>query len=333
MSWKILNNPKFLLVCLCIAAVVQGMIFTNVVISTIEKRFGWHSTQSGIIAGSYDLGSLLSVIPVTYFGGKKGASKPRFIAGGLFMMGLGSLIFASPHLFSPRYLDHPAFQVNKSAIIQTENQPLVDLCLKNSTTVEEICSDENQEATSLHYYKYVFIFGQLFHGVGAAALITLGTTLLDESVDENMAPVFISIFEASFVFGPAFGYVIGGRLLNIFTEFYADDPIVDTLTPSSPQWVGAWWLGFILIFFLSFICASVIALFPAALSKAETASDEVKKAPQVTGAAAENMHIKLDYGKLEDLPHTLYGLLTNVPFMGITLGATMDGFLLAGSYS
>ena len=58
--------------------------------------------HSGIIAGSYDIGSFLSVIPVTYFGGKVGASKPRFIAGGLFMMGIGSLIFASPHFLSPR---------------------------------------------------------------------------------------------------------------------------------------------------------------------------------------------------------------------------------------
>ena len=100
---KCCQNPKFMLVTLCLAAVVQGMIFTNVVISTIEKRFGWDSTQSGIIAGSYDIGSLLSVIPVTYFGGKKGASKPKFIAAGLAIMGAGALIFATPHFVASRY--------------------------------------------------------------------------------------------------------------------------------------------------------------------------------------------------------------------------------------
>ena len=31
------ENPKFLLLCLCLAAIVQGMIFTNVVLSTIGK--------------------------------------------------------------------------------------------------------------------------------------------------------------------------------------------------------------------------------------------------------------------------------------------------------
>jgi|FrelakmetLWP11LW_1041352.scaffolds.fasta_scaffold132564_1 hypothetical protein len=77
--WKIWEDARFLLFCLCIAGIVQGMIFTNVVISSIERRFGYDSTQSGIIAGSYDVGSLIAVIPVTYFGGRPGSSKPKVI--------------------------------------------------------------------------------------------------------------------------------------------------------------------------------------------------------------------------------------------------------------
>jgi organic anion transporter 4A len=95
-------SPRWLLACLSLAAIVQGMIFTNVVISSIERRFGLHSTQSGIIAGSYDFGSLLAVIPVTYFGGRPGASKPFYISTGMAVMGTGSLLFASPHFFTDR---------------------------------------------------------------------------------------------------------------------------------------------------------------------------------------------------------------------------------------
>ena len=54
-------------------------------------------------------------------------------------------------------------------------------------------------------YQYVFIVAQMLHGVGAAALITLGTTLMDESVRRPEAPMYIGIFEASFVLGPALG--------------------------------------------------------------------------------------------------------------------------------
>jgi organic anion transporter 4A len=55
--------------------VVNG--FVNVVISTLEKRFGLQSWETGWIASSYDIGSLLTVIPITYFGGRLGSSKPR----------------------------------------------------------------------------------------------------------------------------------------------------------------------------------------------------------------------------------------------------------------
>ena len=95
-------SPPWLLSALCLSGIVQGMIFSNVVISTLERRFGLHSAQSGLVAGSYDLGSLLAVIPITYYGGRSGAHKSRFIAVGMVVMGIGSLIFALPHFTTKR---------------------------------------------------------------------------------------------------------------------------------------------------------------------------------------------------------------------------------------
>ena len=99
--WR--HNPKLVLVCLCAAGVVQGMIFTNVVISTIERRFGLDSTQSGFVAGSYDLGSLLAIVPITYFGGRPGASKPKYISAGMSIIAAGSFTFLLPHFTTERY--------------------------------------------------------------------------------------------------------------------------------------------------------------------------------------------------------------------------------------
>ena len=68
---RFIANPKLLF---------QGMLvngFVNVVITTLERRFDLKSAESGLIASSYDFGSLLMVIPVSYFGGLLGASKPR----------------------------------------------------------------------------------------------------------------------------------------------------------------------------------------------------------------------------------------------------------------
>ena len=52
--------------------------FVSLVVSTLEKRFDINSAQSGNIGGSYDIGFMLAIIPMTYFGGKRGASKPRY---------------------------------------------------------------------------------------------------------------------------------------------------------------------------------------------------------------------------------------------------------------
>ena len=99
---RLRNNPKLILGCLCAAGVVQGMIFTNVVISTIERRFGLDSTQSGFVAGSYDLGSLIAIVPITYFGGRPTASKPRYISAGMLMIAVGSFTFLLPHFTTER---------------------------------------------------------------------------------------------------------------------------------------------------------------------------------------------------------------------------------------
>ena len=126
--------------------------------------------------------------------------------------------------------------------------------------------------------------------------------------------------------------------MNIFTEFYIEDlpSEIDELLPSSPDWIGAWWLGFLLIFILSFCIASLIFSFPAKMDI--KISDKKQENSDKTQDCNENENVlspsaKLDLGKLQDLPKTICGLVKNLPFMGITLGATMDGFLLAGMSS
>lgn len=62
--------------------VFSGMVvngFVNVVITTIERRFGLRSSQTGLIAGGYDIASFLTLVPVSFLGGRSKASKPRYI--------------------------------------------------------------------------------------------------------------------------------------------------------------------------------------------------------------------------------------------------------------
>ena len=40
----------------------------------------------------------------------------------------------------------------------------------------------------------------------------------------------------------------------------------------------------------------------------------------------------LDYGRIQDIPKALLHLLKNATYLFITIGGTMDGFLLAGKH-
>ena len=130
-----------------------------------------------------------------------------------------------------RYIDTDAFttthnsssSANDSNFAILEEFEYLNTCRNNSTSttspysssqhhsecpnsIENIeKSSSLQPKQSLENFKFVFILGQLLFGIGGSALITLGTTLLDESVPQKVAPVFIGIFNASFVLGPALG--------------------------------------------------------------------------------------------------------------------------------
>ena len=60
------------------------------------------STQTGIVVGAYDLGNLLAVVPVTYYGGRPSSSKPKYIASGMALISFGSTIFSLPHFLTDR---------------------------------------------------------------------------------------------------------------------------------------------------------------------------------------------------------------------------------------
>ena len=67
-----LRSPKWFLFFLSLGAFFQGFCVNgliNVAITSIERRFGLKSAHSGLIASSYDIGSMIAMIPVSYYGG------------------------------------------------------------------------------------------------------------------------------------------------------------------------------------------------------------------------------------------------------------------------
>ena len=125
-------------------------------------------------------------------------------------------------------------------------------------------------------------------------------------------------------------YLVGGKFLNYFTEFYliGDELPFENFSPTSSQWVGAWWLGFILIVGLGIFSAASLLLFPAKMK----VSNQDYDVPTSGDSTDDVMHMdrSAGYGDLKDMPAAIWKLVKNPTYFAISLGACMDAFILAG---
>jgi len=308
-------------ILLCLAGALQGILVNgliNVVISSIEKRFGIRSTETGFIANSYDIASFLCLLPVSYLGGRGTGTKPVWIAGGLVIMGLGSLLFSLPHFTS-------------TSSYQADEQ--MTLC-----NVTKQCKEEQE--TSDNRYKFVFMMAQFLHGAGAAPLYTLGVTYIDENIGASSSAFFLGIFYTMAIVGPAIGYSVGGQFLNIHTDFH------DNITVDDPSWVGAWWLGFVICGISALLLACPIALLPAAIpgmkepsgdqvcrSRINSRNSSFRSSVRLKSIQKKDLDLTAGTGPLpvgKELLSALVILGTNPTFIFVSLAGASEGFLMTG---
>ncbi|KAM8774747.1 solute carrier organic anion transporter family member 4A1 [Rhynchonycteris naso] len=304
------NTPRGFLLFLCAASFLQGMTvngFINTVITSIERRFDLHSYQSGLIASAYDLAACLCLTFVGYFGGN--GHKPRWLGWGVLVMGAGSLVFTLPHFTAGPY--------------QAQVDGDLGLCRANRSAGAEC----RGSAPGLSRYQLVFMLGQFLHGVGATPLYTLGVTYLDENVKSSYSPVYIAIFYTAAILGPAAGYLIGGTLLNVYTEISQRT----VLTAESPLWVGAWWVGFLGAGAAALIIAVPILGYPRQLPGSQRymvmRASETRQLKDSSQKAASSP----DFGKtIRDLPLSIWLLLKNPTFILLCLAGATEATLIAG---
>ena len=97
-------------------------------------RFGFSSAEAGLILSSYNIASCIVIPIISYLGGR--GNKPVWIGWGISLMGLGCLLFASPHLFAESY------QVTYDSI---QNELI---CLASNVTV-----DNANQVADISYFK------------------------------------------------------------------------------------------------------------------------------------------------------------------------------------
>ncbi|CAG0881628.1 unnamed protein product [Cyprideis torosa] len=259
-----------------IISFIQGMFFTYflAVLTTIERRFGFKSRTSGFVMSGNEISQILLSLVLNYFGGK--GHRPRWIAFGMLCISFGLFLLASPHWFlgtgnevkanlkgsgngdlmmlmrqrslckvpPPRALQtNPDFTVNDSNPVFQGMIPLKSNC------------EDGDDARA----GSVIIFISLFvAGIGVCMFYSLGFSFIDDQVKATQSSILIGISSSFRVIGPFCGFVLGYACLSIYV-----DPTVDPgITKDDPRWVGAWWLGFILLAVPLFVTSIALMFFP-----------------------------------------------------------------------
>jgi solute carrier organic anion transporter family, member 3A len=149
-------------------ALASGYISS--VITTIEKRFEIPSSHSGLIASSYEIGNVFTVIFVSYAGSRKHI--PLWIAIGRFfalfdgeiwstdagvistgsiIMGIGSMVFMVPHFYAePHLVDATSSSNNASG----------NICQRVSVREQDMglgVLSSGEYFVSFHGYSCIFI--------------------------------------------------------------------------------------------------------------------------------------------------------------------------------
>nr|VZI03840.1 unnamed protein product [Spirometra erinaceieuropaei] len=115
------------------------------------------------------------------------------------------------------------------------------------------------------------------------------------------APAMIASLYAAAALGPVFGYALGALMIQYPADHISSHRITPKdLTPDDPNWIGAWWAGYIFLGVGTFIGALILLLFPRHLRSSFELTDRPSSFVLLTDSTFSNNATASRTAALED---------------------------------
>ncbi|XP_065221762.1 solute carrier organic anion transporter family member 74D-like [Planococcus citri] len=252
-------NKKAYVVCFGILGCLYSASYAyfNGILSTVEKRFGIPSKVTGIITVGNDISSIIVSTLLTYYASRK--HQPRWIGFGMYTIVLFCLLSAFPHLL---------FGPGEDALTLTSEfgGSMTDNFTVNEERKKLLCDNSTKhcETANGNFVAPVILFiAQFISGLGGTLYHTLGVSYMDDNVKRSKTPLLLSFTYFIRSLGPVLGYFLS----SVCLKFYIAPDLTPSIDNKDPRWLGAWWLGWIILAVLIFIFSTLITMFPKTLPK------------------------------------------------------------------
>ncbi|XP_023221313.1 solute carrier organic anion transporter family member 4C1-like [Centruroides sculpturatus] len=259
-TWK----PKWLqwfatqqhyIVIYCILSILQGAYFTYFIgiITTLEKRFSFKSRISTSILIANNISPILICLVINFFEVKN--HRPKWIAGSTMVTVVSCFMSIFPYFIYGK----GTFMLNSgNSSYSAYDLTDYDLCEANPQRSEN-CNKINHFTTES--VVVIFFLASFLEGIGSTVFYALGTPYLSDNVKKKDSLYFDSVYSLK-IFGQCLGFILASICLRYF-ENPSYDPGFDNY---DPRWIGAWWMGFLVLALLLLTFSFPMFLFPSRLA-------------------------------------------------------------------
>ncbi|XP_061168478.1 solute carrier organic anion transporter family member 2B1-like [Saccostrea echinata] len=304
---------------LCTSAI---SVYMSSQITTLEKQFGFTSTQSGFLMSCNDIGFLLTTIFVAHLA--RNVHIPRSLFFSTFLFGISGIFCSLAYFLAP---DNQEEQNLGSSNSSSEKSNLFQnfhhqLCSQSNNTPAESCDPKMVKIGAPTEFTTVAIViiaaGMMVQGFGKAPRQPYIITYIDDNVPKRKTACYIGIIMAVGIFGPGLGFGLGA----LFSQMHVTLQEV-RISVRDPRWIGAWWLGFIVFGALAVIVSIPLMCFPKRMPGRKQRALSKK-------AEAESSPKSGFREGAKDLIRKIIRILSNARFTLNLLGTCLVLFLVGG---
>ena len=147
--------------------------------------------------------------------------------------------------------------VSHANVYQKTRNSLFDL----SETAEDCNKEEGNHALMT---TVLFVISAAIEGFGGAIYGALGPVYIDDNCQKAKVPMLLCLSSFIKLLAPAIGYSLASMCLKIFI----DPSLHPKVSDKDPRWIGAWWIGKLIIAIVLIFLAPILATFPKTLPRA-----------------------------------------------------------------